>query len=236
MSTIAGDRNFRSRINGFNRLAQNNPNHYFWHNYGGWNCCNYCDGNGCNWYGWYCGGSCFWTQYYGGLFWWNDPWYGYWDYWADGCWNWPNPATNTVYVYENGQYEPSNGDGGTNLQPPDNGDGPRANDDNGPAGSGPGALNRFPESPDTAAQKDTVGTILFQSDDNSRTVKLVGESRDAFLLGTGAKAAKPIFLDTGVKGVRFTGSGKGLKVQLTLRDGSVETFKANGEPVKGKSA
>ncbi len=223
MGSITGDRNFRSRINGFNQLARNNPNHYFWHNYGGWNYCNYCDGFGCNWYGWYCGGGFFWTQYYGGLFWWNDPWYGCWDYWADGCWNWPNPVTNTVYVYENGQYEPSQGDGGANSPPSAGGDGPRVMN---PGGEGPGDTSR----------REGAGMILFESGDNSRAVKLVGDARDAFLMDTDAKALKPVFLDTGVKGVRFTGVGKRLKVQLTLQDGSVETFKADGEAVKGTTA
>jgi len=220
MSSITGNRNFRSQVNGFNRLAENNRNHYYWHNYGGWNYCNYCDGFGCNWYGWYCGGGFFWTQYYDGLFWWNDPWYGCWDYWDNGCWNWPDPVTNTVYIYENGQYQPSNGD--TGNQPPGDGNGPRAYGGNGPSGDGP--------------RNDGAGMVLFQSDDNSRTVKLVGDARDAFLVEPGAKRGKPVFLDTGVQGVRFTGSGRGLRVQLTLRDGSVETFKSNGEPVKGPAA
>ncbi len=226
MNSITGDRNFKSQLNGFNRTAENNRNQYFWHSYNGWNYCNYCDGFGCNWYGWYGGGGCFWTQYYGGQFWWNDPWYGNWDYWDNGCWNWPNPATNTVYINENGQYVPSNSDGGYNNPPLDNGEEPQAQ-------GGPGPYNRSGETPSYTAPKEAAGEILFQSDDNSRTVKLVGDTRDAFLLETGGK---PLFLDTGVKGVRFTGSGKGLKVLLTLRDGSVEAFQANGKPVKAMAA
>jgi hypothetical protein len=226
MNSITGDRNFRSQVNGFNKTAEGNRNQYFWHSYGGWNYCNYCDGFGCNWYGWYCGGGFFWTQYYGGLFWWNDPWYGCWDYWGNGCWNYPDPATNTVYIYENGQYEPSNGDGGYNNQPRYDGEGPQA-------GGGPGTANRSGENPGSTASREATGEILFQSDDNSRTVKLVGDTRDAFLVVAGAKT---LFLDTGVKGVRFTGSGKGLKVQLTLRDGSMETFTADGKPVNGTVA
>ncbi len=249
MNSISGNRNFRSQVNGFNRLAQNNPGRYYWHNYGGWNYCNYCDRFGCNWYGWYGGGSCFWTQYYGGLFWWNDPWYGCWDYWDNGCWNWPNPATNTVYIYENGQYVPSNGDAGNNDNlPPDNGNGPQAYNGNGPsdgqyAGQGGNSFsssaagrlepsNGFQESPDHQNQADMEKAIVFQSDDSRYTVKLAGESGDAFLVDGEKKPAKPIFLDTEVQGVRFTGSGRALKIQLTLRDGSLETFKADGKPLK----
>lgn len=252
MNSITGNRNFRSQINGFNRDAQNNPNHYYWHNYGGQNFCNYYDGNGCNWYGWYVGGSCFWTQYYCGLFWWNDPWYGNWDYWDNGCWNWQNPENNTVYIYENGQYDPSNGGGGTNYQTPDNGNGPQANYNNESSGSQnegqttdsfvpsnagePGAFNYAPQTSKNQTQVDRAGTIAFRSDDDSCTVKLMGESHDAFLYDTAKNSAKPVYLDTGVTGVRFTGSGKGIKVQLTLQNGKLETFKADGKPLKDITA
>ncbi len=154
-----------------------------------------------------------------------------------------------VYIYENEQYVSSNGDGGyNNSQSTDNGTDPQANYDNGLSedqDSGqtgdnfssvstgrPEEPNGFQESPDHQAQADMDRAIVFQNDDNRHTVKLVGDSGDAFLVDREKKSAKPIFLDTEVQGVRFTGSGQGLKIQLTLRDGSVETFKADGKPLR----
>ncbi len=218
MAALAGNKAI-GRIGGFNGGYLRN--HYYWHNWNGFNYCNYYDAWGGNWWGWDCGAGFFWAQYYGGNWWWQDPNYGNWCYWDSGNWCWRNPVNETVYAYENGDYVPDNGNAqaqgdNSNQEPPSNG------------GTGPDRFNH--QDPGRASQDSGID---FQSGGSSRFVKLVGEAGDAFLYDKDSQSFKPVFLETGVKGVRFSGSGWNLKIQLTLRDGSVDNFNSEGESLKG---
>ncbi len=232
-------------MNGFNH-SENRRGQYYWHNWNGQNYCHYYDG--CyNWYGWYGDGNCFWSCYYGNDWWWYDSGFARWDYWNDGNWWWQNPYNvNVTYLYNNGDYVPANqsnndgsnggyaqnGDNGNYQQSPGN-DG-QSGDDYSNEATGGELPNQANESSDR--QSSLQGEIVFQSETSSRCVKIMGESGDAFLFDNVSKSFKPVYLGSGIKGVRFTGSGKGLKVLLTLQDGSVETFKADGKPEKSATA
>ena len=72
----------------------------------------------------------------------------------------------------------------------------------------------------------------WSSVDGTRTVKLVGYSKDAFLYDTSGKnGVKPIFLDTDVRGVAFTGSEKSIRVTVILGNGVSEVFDLNGHAI-----
>ena len=204
MATVNGV-GFRSQIQGFN-ARENVVGQYYWHNYNGLNFCHYYDRWGCNWYGWNCGNSFYWSCWWGNNWWWYDP-TGYrWCYWYDGWWWWQNPDNVTdVYVYNNGEYVPSN-----------------------------------QEQTQGSAQAPAVGSVsqirTFNSKDGTRTVKLAGDSNDAFLYdATETPAFQPKYLSTGVKDVHFsnTKNGKPLQIMLGLTDGSFELYDADGNTIGG---
>ncbi|HTA76419.1 MAG TPA: hypothetical protein VK791_04615, partial [bacterium] len=105
---MVNNASFRSQIRGFN-AHENIVGRYYWHNYNGLDYCHYYDRWGCNWYGWNCGSGFYWSCWWGNNWWWYDPAYYRWCYWYDGWWWWQNPDNVTqVYVYNNGDYVPSN--------------------------------------------------------------------------------------------------------------------------------
>lgn len=223
MATVAGDKAFLGRF-GIN--SQYRPNHYYWNNWNGNNYCFYRDGWGGDWCGWNCGAGFFWTQYYCGNWWWEDPWTDNWCYWNAGNWCWQNPVNTNVYVYENGNYVPANGDNGYVQDQGNNGyqSAPVNNETQ---------MESYNSPTDRQNLTSEEGEIIFQSEHNSRFVKLVGNNKDAFLFDAVKGSFRPVFLETNVQGVRFTGSGKNMKIQLTLQDGAVEIFKADGSMVDG---
>lgn len=76
-------------------------------------------------------------------------------------------------------------------------------------------------------------SVEFPSQDKTRTVKVVGESGDAFLYDSAKNSFKPLFLETDVKDVKFSKDSKGaLEIRLILSDGSHETFDAQGNQIK----
>ena len=230
ISSFVNNQSIRSQVNGFNS-SERRVGNYYWHNWNGRNFCHYYDG--CyNWYGWYFGGSCFWSCYYGYNWWWYDPGYSRWCYWNDGYWWWQNPYNvNATYLYNNGDYVPADqaSDNGSN----DNyAKGSDNNYDQPSMANGEEQPARLNEPAASQGQAPQEGVIQFRSKNNNRTVKVMGDAGDAFLYDTAAKSFKPVYLETGVTGVRFDGSGKNMKIQLTLQNGKVETFKANGDPVK----
>lgn len=85
------------------------------------------------------------------------------------------------------------------------------------------------EAPAQAAEVD------FKSRDGSRTVKVFGE--DAFLYDTDPDEnnAKPVYLASNVKEVKFSkpGMGKSIQIMLVLNDGSFEMFDSDGNPYNG---
>lgn len=246
MASITGNAAFQAKVGYFNN-HETIANHYYWHNYGGYNYCHYYYG-GCHWYGWWWGGSFLWTQYYGNYWWWYDPYSSYWCWWEGGHWCWQNPYNQTVYIYENGDYRSADGyDGSSAPQAPDNGNvqtpvgtpQAKANSDNfdydspttsdiqtvNPSQQG---ANSFSEDVQTVQKPGAVA--VFHSSDKNHTVKLVGDTNDAFLYDTTGGSTGPIFLDTQVKKVQFKGSGDNMRIQLTLQDGTVESFNGDGTP------
>jgi len=227
ITSFANSRNFRSQVNVFNS-SERRVGNYYWHNWNGYNYCHYYDGY-YHWYGWYFGGSCFWSCYFGYNWWWYDPFYTRWCYWNDGFWWWQDPYNvNITYLYDNGNYVPAqqpnnNASNDSTSQAPGNQEDQSAVGDE--------QANRVNENSNRPPSLE--GEIVFQSETSSLCVKIMGESGDAFLFDNVSKSFKPVFLASGVKAVRFTGSGKALKVLLTLQDDSVETFQASGQPVKG---
>ncbi len=261
MASFAGNRGFMNGVNGFNR-NEFGRNQAYWHNWNGNPYCHYCDGWGCNWYGWGCGAGFFWAQYYADNWWWQDPWTTNWCYWNDGYWNWADPVNNTVYIYENGNYVPAedNGDGTAEAAPPggsdkgfdqapaDNSTPPQTPADYGctpqqqpVADNGSGSdESESAQAPAQATQEGTSpnGMLKFQSPDGNRLVK-VTEDGDAFLYDTGnsASPAKPVYLDSSVIGVQFKDSGTGtLRIELIHKDGSLAFFNRDGLPREGKNA
>ncbi|HUO58940.1 MAG TPA: hypothetical protein VMV05_12260 [bacterium] len=80
------------------------------------------------------------------------------------------------------------------------------------------------------------GQVVYQSNDGSRKVKVMGDGRDAFLYdATGGNSFEPIYLASGVKEVKFsnTENNRPLQVMLTLQDGSFELFDAYGNRYQG---
>jgi hypothetical protein len=232
MASISHNSQFSAKVALFNR-SETLRNHYYWHQFGGWNYCHFYDGFGCNWYGWGWGGSFFWTQWYGDNWWWYDPWGARWCYWGYNGWYWQDPSSTTVYIYQNGDYAPAdqaNADGNGYNQP-SNGNGEESYSDgdaNNPQAGGNvmGAPNDE-ENPNVP--KDVVE---FASPDKSREVKVIGESGDAFLYDS-KNSFKPLFLESDVKNVKFSKDKNGtLQIQLILSDGSYEKFDAQGQQLK----
>jgi len=107
-----------------------------------------------------------------------------------------------VYVYNNGEYVPSN-------------------DQEGAPAPAAGFVSQI---------------RTFNSKDGTRTVKLAGDSNDAFLYDAGQTPAfQPKYLASGVKDVRFsnTSNGKPLQIMLGLADGSFELYDADGNTIGG---
>ena len=78
--------------------------------------------------------------------------------------------------------------------------------------------------------------VVYQSNDGSRKVKVMGDARDAFLYDTtGNNAFNPVYLASGVKEVKFsnTENYRPLQIMLTLQDGSFELFDAYGNVYRG---
>jgi hypothetical protein len=76
--------------------------------------------------------------------------------------------------------------------------------------------------------------VTYRSPDNTRMVKLMNDSKDAFLYDTAIPPAfNPLYLASTVSNVQFsdTSSGQPLQVTLTLGDGSMETFDSQGSAV-----
>jgi hypothetical protein len=232
MASISHNSQFSAKVALFNR-SETLRNHYYWHQFGGWNYCHFNDGFGCNWYGWGWGGSFFWTQWYGDNWWWYDPWGARWCYWGYNGWYWQDPSSTTVYIYENGDYTPAdqaNADGNGYNQPSNGNEGGSYSAGEGnnqqPGGNVMGAPNDE-ENPNVP--KDVVE---FPSPDKSRTVKVIGESGDAFLYDV-KNSFKPLFLESDVKNVKFSTDKKGaLRIELILSDGSYEKFDAQGQQLK----
>jgi hypothetical protein len=234
MSSIAHNSAFTARMASFNH-SDTLGNHYYWHSWGGGNYCHYRDGWGCNWYGWGWGGSFFWTQYYGDNWWWYDPWNARWCYWWGDSWYWQDPSNTTVYVYDNGSYAPGDeadvnaGGNSYNQAPSGNGEG---------SPSGENQSGNMAESTNSNDNPNVPNDMVeFPSQDKTRTVKIVGESGDAFLYDTAKNSFKPLFLESDVKNVQFSKNSKGaLKIKLILSDGSYEIFDAQGKQLKETDA
>ncbi len=88
-------------------------------------------------------------------------------------------------------------------------------------------------SPINSAVSDNNGSnlVVYQSNDGTRKVKIMGDSRDAFLYDTSnSPSFDPVFLGTGVKDVKFsdTSNGSPLQIILTLNNGSFQMLDGNG--------
>jgi hypothetical protein len=71
----------------------------------------------------------------------------------------------------------------------------------------------------------------FRSPDDSRVVKVMGDSKDAFLYDTAIPPSfSPLYLASKVTNVQFSDTSKGqpLEVTLTLSNGSMESFDSQG--------
>ena len=231
MAAIAGNHNFMAKVAATTPTA-GMRNHYYWHTWNGYNYCTYYDGYGCAWYGWNCGAGFFWTQYYCGNWWWYDPWWGNWCWWSNGGWWWQDPATTTVYIYNNGDYTPTDSNANyENNSPSANTDdygGPVYGDD-GQKPSDDGSVE-----PNQSANNEHA-SVDFLSQDGKVKVTVSAEG-DAFLykMKNSKPSGKPIFLDSNVDQVKFSGPGDGpARILLIFKDGTFTTFNANGSPSSG---
>lgn len=217
MNTFTHNATFSAQINVYN-TNETVANHYYWHNWGGYNYCHYYDPWGYHWYGWYWGGHCFWNRWYGGNWWWYDPVYFRWCYWHDGGWWWQDPQANVIYVYNNGQYETTTTTTTVTQGAPSNAPAP-SGEGAAPSGQAPGP------------------SVSYSSKDGSRMVKISGG--DAFLYDTalGDTDNKPFYLASGVKEVKFSNGqdGKPLQILAIFNDGSFQMFDADGNPANGGS-
>jgi hypothetical protein len=78
---------------------------------------------------------------------------------------------------------------------------------------------------------DDANMRSFTSPDKTRVVKVVADTKDAFLYDTAKSPAfNPVYLASGVADVQFsdTGNGRGLEIMLKLGDSSYDMFDANG--------
>jgi hypothetical protein len=83
------------------------------------------------------------------------------------------------------------------------------------------------------ALPDNANIRTFASPDNSRTVKVVADTQDAFLYdASNPPQFNPVYLASGVQDVMFsdTNNGKPLEVILKLNDGSFNMFDGDGNP------
>ncbi len=234
MAAIAGNRNFMAKVAATTPIA-GRTNQYLWHSWNGYNYCNYYDRFGNCWWGWNCGGGFFWSQYYAGNWWWYDPWYGNWDYWYGNNWWWQNPETTNVYVYNNGQYTPAQGDGNAGGSA-GNGNGSSAynQDDYGGPVYGDNQEQKLTNNiePNGSAANASNEPIDFVSQDGKVKVA-VSATGDAFLydLNNSKASGKPVYLDTNVQEVKFSSTGTGpTKILLIFKDGTFETFNSDGTP------
>ncbi len=85
--------------------TETTPNHYYWHEDGGYRYCHYYDPYGYHWYGWYYDDYFFWARFYGDTWWFYDPFYFRWCFWYDGWWWWQDPFYQSgIYLYFDGRY------------------------------------------------------------------------------------------------------------------------------------
>ncbi|MGH7739927.1 MAG: hypothetical protein ACREL1_07250 [bacterium] len=72
--------------------------------------------------------------------------------------------------------------------------------------------------------------VVYTSPDGTRQVKVMGDSKDAFLYDTATPPSfQPIYLASEVSNVQFsTNSGRPLEIVLTLGDGTFDLFDADG--------
>ena len=74
----------------------------------------------------------------------------------------------------------------------------------------------------------------YSSKDGTRTVKIAGDTHDAFLYDTSETPAfKTKYLASSVKEVRFSNAnnGKSMQIMLGLADGSFELYDADGNSI-----
>jgi hypothetical protein len=167
-------------------------------------------------YYWHTGSGYNYCHYYDP---WGYHWYGwyyggsyFWTRWYLGNWWWYDPVYyRWCYWHDGGWWWQDPGT--TVVYVYDNGNYSNAYSDT--------ETNTAPQSSDS--------TKRFQSGDGTREVRLVGT--DAFLYDTsGDNLFKPVFLASGVNGVKFSGTknGKALHILLLMQDGSFETFDDQG--------
>jgi hypothetical protein len=89
------------------------------------------------------------------------------------------------------------------------------------------------------AVPDSTNLRSFNSPDNTRTVKVVADTQDAFLYdASNPPQFSPVYLASGVQDVMFSDpkSGKPLEIILKLNDGSFDMFDGNGQPYNSGAA
>jgi hypothetical protein len=102
--------------------------------------------------------------------------------------------------------------------------------------------NGFNSSPAGIVNRsDDANARSYTSPDKARIVKVVADTKDAFLYDTAKPPAfKPVYLASGVADVRFSdtgnGNGKGLEIMLKLGDSSYDMFDANGNAYNSGTA
>lgn len=82
-------------------------------------------------------------------------------------------------------------------------------------------------------------TTAYRSPDDTRLVKIMPETGDAFLYDTEIPPAfNPIYLASKVQGVKFsdTGNGQPLQIMLSLSDGTTDIFDDRGRPLNFRDA
>ncbi len=80
---------------------------------------------------------------------------------------------------------------------------------------------------------DSTDMQTFTSPDNTRVVKVIADTQDAFLYDTANPPAfNPVYLASGVQDVLFSNSNNGRPLEMVLRlnDGSFDMFDSNGNP------
>jgi hypothetical protein len=220
MSKIANNSDFSRQVNTYN-ATENGRGQYYWHNWNGGNFCHYCDGWGCNWYGWGCGAGFFWAQFYWGNWWWCDPVYDNWCYWNDGWWWWQNPQTQADYIYDNGNYVPADGSNSAGY-----------NNNSGYDNNGYGEAPNY-QPPNQAA---SAAPLEYKSPDGTSVVRIQGSTEDAFLYkydnGTRKRGSKPTYLGSNVADVKY--SKKNGRILLIKEDGGFQIFNPDGSPLPGE--
>jgi len=89
------------------------------------------------------------------------------------------------------------------------------------------------DDPIVVASTDQAGGVSYNAPDGSRTIKVFGDSKDAFLYDTADPPTfDPVYLASGVLSLEFsdTGNGRALEIILKLQDGSFDMFDAQGHP------